>query len=255
MNVFEQMVQELELEKRTIDEISKMRPIAFRLLSWRGTPESETISRGKLAKALRSGSLRKVLPEGIAQLDAGLRASLRKLEEHQQIKTVFEREWKARLDSFLKDFVISACWIGPFCTDLFVPNIRGDWKKGGAQSSWGLIVEVDGWIHFKEPKQKKDNLREEYFAGLGIPILRVENRETFEARLSGLFPGFDEMKSLDSLRRRRLIHRVQLETVLAWASEEALNALFGSDFVALSQGGGLKKKDRECFFPPERVLV
>ncbi|WP_422349002.1 endonuclease domain-containing protein [Flagellimonas sp.] len=43
-----------------------------------------------------------------------------------------------------------------------------------------LIIELDGQVHFNAVAQEKDYLRTQHLEGLGLTVLRFENRMVFE---------------------------------------------------------------------------
>ena len=61
--------------------------------------------------------------------------------------------------------------IGPYIVDFYIASSK-------------LIIELDGSQHYEPNNQKSDNLRDEYFNGIGIRVLRYPNNEidtNFEA--------------------------------------------------------------------------
>ena len=57
--------------------------------------------------------------------------------------------------------------IGSYIVDFYCPKAK-------------LIVEIDGGQHYSDEGIRRDNLRDEYMAQLGVKVLRFSDREVFE---------------------------------------------------------------------------
>ena len=53
-----------------------------------------------------------------------------------------------------------------------------------------LVIELDGQVHFNPAAQEKDYIRTQHLEGLGIRVIRFENKQVFE----NLFSVLKEIK-------------------------------------------------------------
>ena len=90
--------------------------------------------------------------------------SLNKTYEAETIRTRAERYLHQLLRESTGEDIKASMWIGNHCVDLFIPRI-------------GLAIEVDGDIHDNEMKMRKDELKEEFLAKLGIMVWHINNNE------------------------------------------------------------------------------
>jgi len=57
--------------------------------------------------------------------------------------------------------------IGNYIADFYCPKAK-------------LVIEVDGGQHYNVEGKDKDEMRDDYMAGVGIKVLRFSDREVFE---------------------------------------------------------------------------
>jgi very-short-patch-repair endonuclease len=73
--------------------------------------------------------------------------------------------------------------IGNFIVDFFAPKLK-------------LIIEVDGSQHFQAAHLLKDSKRDEYLTGLGLKVLRFNNREVLKETEAVLQKIYRTMEAL-----------------------------------------------------------
>ncbi len=57
--------------------------------------------------------------------------------------------------------------VGPYVVDLYCPREK-------------LAIELDGAVHDNDAANRRDEARAAYLEGLGVRVLRIENRSVFE---------------------------------------------------------------------------
>lgn len=113
-------------------------------------------------------------------------------------------------------------WIGNVNVDLFIPAIK---FSGGI----GLVIEVDGTIHDRELKGRKDSSKLKYLHQLGIAVQVIENCDIRNpnAVLEMAFRSLKDHQRGCSRSRKLLWRRIYLETIFCHASDKRLKDLFG----------------------------
>lgn len=124
-------------------------------------------------------------------------------------------------------------WIGnrnidlfcPAVGQLYLPNIKGH-KIKRHQIMRGLAIEIDGAIHNRELKMKKDNHKAHILGELGIGYTVVPNEDTCHPSVLNMIADLKKMTRLDSRARKRLMRKVYVTTLLYHASDEVIANLY-----------------------------
>lgn len=125
--------------------------------------------------------------------------------------------------------VYQSIWIGSYCFDLFIPNIRSSFKHPNRVMR-GLAIEVDGDSHNFEGKMKKDNQKGIEALFLGIGETHIKNWDFNKKTALDFRLGVSGLKSLDSRERRRLWRRIFCYTIAIHFPEEQFFELFQIEY-------------------------
>lgn len=116
--------------------------------------------------------------------------------------TRFEKQLVEDLKALTKLDVLQSVWIGNHCIDIFIPGL-------------GYAIEVDGSVHDKEHKMRKDSLRDKNLGSIGINVMSVPNNQ-----IEYLWPAFlihfrKEKKILSTYQKRKMWRDIYIITLLA----------------------------------------
>lgn len=113
--------------------------------------------------------------------------------------------------------VLRSVWIGNMNIDLFIPSVRSvpGMNNGNGRSLKGIAIEVDGCIHNKIFKMKKDNKKYETLHGLSIGTLSVENQDFKNETVQNLISNLKNLKKLDTRAKKRLMRNIYYTTLIA----------------------------------------
>jgi len=115
--------------------------------------------------------------------------------------------------------------IGDYLADFLLPSVSGG--RSGPDSYRGVVVEVDGPVHFEEGKQRKDRHTEEMLKALRIVCIRLDNREIRPGRIVRLFGDFP-IKHASCSRTTKLVwQRIYCLTLARRLKQNAFNRYFG----------------------------
>lgn len=127
----------------------------------------------------------------------------------------FDTDFEERFDSVFKGVsrrkIIPGAWIGPYCADLYCPSIR-------VGKCVGVVFEIDGGVHDIEGKGRKDNYRDEYFNGLGIYVMHIDNHMVTSKLIQNTLASFRGIGSADSNSIRNKWRKIWIETLAHWES-------------------------------------
>jgi len=143
------------------------------------------------------------------------------------IKTKAELEFREKLRAETRMKILESFWIGPFCVDFFFPQIVSQRFFGSREvRTQGLIVEVDGGIHSSEPKMKKDQYRLFEFSQERIALCSILNEEMNEKTVRTIFEDLRINICPDSRRRKLLMTRIHVWTLMSHFEEMHLEKFF-----------------------------
>lgn len=116
--------------------------------------------------------------------------------------TGYEKQLVDDLRALTKLEVLQSVWIGNHCLDIFIPGL-------------GFAIEVDGSVHDKEHKMRKDSLRDKNLGSIGINVMSIPNK-----RIEYLGPAFfihfqKEKKVLSTYQKRRMWRDIYIITLLS----------------------------------------
>jgi len=117
------------------------------------------------------------------------------------IRTPCEKIAFRILTEIFPDFeVVSQAWIGPHCSDIYIPEIN-------------LIIEVNGSIHFGEPKMRKDVVRDfNLMNKLGLIVMEIENQDV--TLLHRMITGLRALKKQSPYKRKQMLRKIYITTAL-----------------------------------------
>jgi len=129
-------------------------------------------------------------------------------------------------------------WIVNRNIDLFCPTIGRLYeypKKGQkiyrTQIMRGLAIEVDGTIHNRELKMKKDNNKLDHLQALGIGCMNIENMDVHSSAIRNTIKQLKTIPRLDSRAKKRLLRKIYVATLAYHASDEVMVSLYGPKFL------------------------
>jgi len=235
MNTETTLYPELELERKVARTKIVREPVvavAFQRTSERWKYLSH------FAKMLYFNIDEKVKRPTLEQLEVIYKAICGRLNEqykHGVLPTLSELNVAEKLLRGSRHTFHQGYWIGNRCIDIFFPHIAGSLKDLFTQLDdnlpsrrfTGLAIEVDGSVHFKEAKIKKDQRKITYLSELRIPLLSIPNTDVSHPVTSAMIASIWKLKSLDTRARRRLRRRIYLETILYHATDSEFEDLFG----------------------------
>ncbi len=160
------------------------------------------------------------------------------------IRTVAERAVLDKVRCATNLLFYKSIWIGNRNVDLFCPAIgslhppvlKGQ-KIARTSAMRGLVIEIDGTIHDRELKMKKDTSKYKLLHELGIGLTVIHNDSINEVGVNNLIKGLMQRPRLDSRARRRILRKIYVATLAYHASDKVLVSLYGSRFLeAITKG-------------------
>lgn len=148
-------------------------------------------------------------------------------------RTVFEKIKRATNIVFYP-----SVWIVNRNVDLFCPAIgalhrpilKGQ-KVDRVPIMRGFVIEVDGSIHDRELKMKKDTSKYRLINALGIGLTVLHNEAVHDVGVNDLIKQLMQLPRLDSRARRRLWRKIYNATLAYHASDEVMVSLYGPQFL------------------------
>jgi very-short-patch-repair endonuclease len=139
--------------------------------------------------------------------------------------TPAERLLVKQLRSYSSKYIKRSVWIGSYCIDIFIPNVRTDLSNTG----WvmrGLAIEVDGDVHNYEPKMAKDERKCEELLKLGIGLTHIHNWDFNKNAVQMLKVSYRDLKTQDSRERRRMWNRIYAYTLAIHLTDKEFFKIF-----------------------------
>lgn len=140
-------------------------------------------------------------------------------------------------------FMVSL-WIANRNIDLFCPAIGSLYQycqKGQkidhTPRMRGLAIEVDGKVHDRELKMKKDNSKLDLLSELGIGCIVIENLDIHSPTVQQLIQNLKNTPRLDTRARERLMRRIYVATLAYHASDEVMASLYGPKVLDVTVKG------------------
>ncbi|MDD4976425.1 MAG: hypothetical protein PHY93_18855 [Bacteriovorax sp.] len=111
--------------------------------------------------------------------------------------------------------VFRSFWIGKRNIDLFIPAIRANLNSGftSSQGFKGLAIEIDGKIHDRYFKMKKDENKYEMLKELSICTVTIENHDINNPIVINMIQNLAKIKKVDSRAKSRLLRNIYLKTI------------------------------------------
>ena len=135
-------------------------------------------------------------------------------------KTNSEKLLYSQIIKHSKVEVLRSVWIGTYNYDLFFPYCSCQFHKSflngqGNDCFKGLIVEVDGGVHYQERKMKIDNSKYLLLHGLNIGSLSIHNEDIYKKKSTVKEALLEVLKlnNLDFRAKQRLMRDIYLTTV------------------------------------------
>lgn len=138
-----------------------------------------------------------------------------KLKERTNQERLFERQVR----EFTKLNFKTSYWIGNHNVDFFFPAIKSE--NGG-----GLIVEIDGGIHFEEFKMRKDSHQGNNTHLLNLTRTAIRNEDVKISMVWSLIRKLKHCKRLDHNGIKRQERRIQLFTIANHATAQEICELY-----------------------------
>lgn len=221
------MGDEIDLQKAGIARVRERRRL-YGPLQLPAHRSQEIKARGDLQGLLMSSGLqfRYAKDPELKQIYWRIVRSLNVQYKDTTQRTVSEYITFCQLRGRTRLQILRSLWIGNVNVDFFVPAIKFD---GGI----GLVIEVDGTIHDREMKGRKDSSKLEYLHQLGIAVQVIENCDARNpnAVLEKAFRDLRYHHRGCSRARKLLWRRIYLETLFCHASNERLKDLFGYELL------------------------
>jgi hypothetical protein len=137
-------------------------------------------------------------------------------------KTRYERELRKQIAKHCNMKVLTSFWIGKYNCDLFFPYLTSEGSSNYSQIKnvdlfRGVVIEVDGCIHHKEFKMRKDNSKYSVLHRLGIGVISLSNddvitkNETYQEVMRGLV----RLRKLDFRAKQRLMRDIYLTSLFS----------------------------------------
>jgi very-short-patch-repair endonuclease len=100
----------------------------------------------------------------------------------------------------------------------------------------GLAIEVDGKVHDRETKMKKDNSKLDMLRELGIGCASIENADIHAPIVQNLIRSLKNMPRLPYRSQLRLKRKIYIATLAYHASDEVMASLYGPRLLTLTAG-------------------
>jgi len=141
----------------------------------------------------------------------------------ESLRTPAEYKMKMLIRHYTRLQTETSLWIGNVNVDLFIPAVK-------IGNTLGLAIELDGRVHYRELKGRKDTFKQGYLKSLGICVFVIENHDLTHPCVLSFLEKLKTMKRGCSKKRQLLWRRIYLETILHHGTTEELRFLFGYSF-------------------------
>jgi very-short-patch-repair endonuclease len=122
--------------------------------------------------------------------------------------------------------VNKSVWIENHNIDLLCVSLGAERTSNTAHCGQGVAIEIDGTIHDREFKMKKDERKGKTLAALGIMLVSVLNNDFSYAPVRAILDNFKTLPRLDSRARSRVWTRIHLITVARHLTDAEFRRLF-----------------------------
>lgn len=175
------------------------------------------------------GALRRV--SDFSCLHEAYMRTCRELQRSRQLENVpspaedefekqFRKRWRLRL--------YRQVWIGNLCADFFVPSLgcRSPNFLRGFQSK-GIVFEIDGDIHQRQWKLRKDEYKDMALYDLGFSIWRVEDSQVYRRQnLPERLTVLREFGKTCHREQSRIWRTIYLQTLLYHGTQSEIENVF-----------------------------
>jgi very-short-patch-repair endonuclease len=235
---WEQLVTETKatrLQAKIIQEMSKESlikikaiPLYFMLFELTKCNNQLTSLQKNLVNSIQSfngGCFGGLKHKALHQAHLNLNSELDRRELSRSAETrSLERKAKIRAEKLTGRKFFHSFWFGPHQADVFSPYFRFN-------NTQGLVIEVNGGIHFEETKMKKD--LEKYFClenVFGILIKHFENKEVSSVHFRSVLAGLKYEKQPEHRGRKTQLNHSACFTLAHWACSPR-NQKFAKDSI------------------------
>jgi len=221
------MIQEIELQSSCQSRASSLRQIylPLQMPAWR---KPETTARRILSDTLsmNSASWKYCDTSELRRRYESICKELNRRHPLAACRTAAEVKVMKLIRSHTKIQVIPSMWVGNVNLDLFIPAIT-------IGTTIGLAIELDGRVHDRELKSRKDAHKISYLADIGIGVSVIENSDLSHPTVQAMLSKLKVMKRGCSRKRKLLWRRIYLETILCHSTRSELTELFGYSPITL----------------------
>jgi len=114
----------------------------------------------------------------------------------------------SKLSKEIKFKIMHSVWIGNRNIDFFIPKVK-------LSNHSGLVIEVDGEVHLKEFKMKKDFAKFNQLEKLNLEVYRLMNGEINHPITIELISKIKKSYSSDTRSFNRLMRRIYIFTIVS----------------------------------------
>lgn len=153
--------------------------------------------------------------------------SLDSIRRFEKITTAAEETFMQKFKHHWRVQLYPQTWIGNLCVDFFTPAfgvLRKDQIRGYPLK--GIGFEIDGTIHDREDKAKKDVHKETALNDLGILLWRLKNYQVHKSENFPRKTNWQDFGTLCSRARARLWSRIHLTTLLYHGTPSLIGSYF-----------------------------
>lgn len=133
---------------------------------------------------------------------------------YQSNPTTFENTFFKLLHLKTKGLIYRSFWIGSRNVDFFIPKLT--WPCVGDRhfkKARGLAIEIDGSVHFREFKMKKDQSKFNVLHSLNIPCVVIRNGSFNDSTVKAFIEQIDHLNRLDHRAYKRLMRDIYYYTI------------------------------------------
>lgn len=159
----------------------------------------------------------------------------------ENIRTRSEVVLEGLIRSQTKKEVFDTIWIGNSTFDLFFAGVRGNLAEPNRPGKTfnGLLIEVNGPVHRKPLKMKKDQFKNSLAEDLQIRLIEIENLDLSSPTVKWLIQAIKCSKPLDFRAKQRMWFKIHLYTALHHATDSELCSVLNFQLSELEQLKGL----------------
>lgn len=116
-------------------------------------------------------------------------------------RTLSEDYMTNLLTSCKKYQIYNSFWIGKYCVDIFIPRFK-------------LVIELDGEVHDKEFKMRKDNHKSNVLKKLGLKEIHIENKDINQYFLN-IIKMLNKKNAINNHNYNKVMRDIHLFTILS----------------------------------------